>query len=211
MTQKSPQLLFLPGASGNTSFWYPLIQYLKTSYSHKIIAYPGFGDTPVQPEIQSFETLTEYVLNQIEEPSILIAQSMGGIFAVAATLKKPDLIKGLVLIATSGGINLEPFHARDWRQDYQQQYEDYSDWFMRTKVNYETLLSEIQLNILLIWGDCDPISPVAVGKHLQNQFKDAHLNIIQGGDHMLAEAHADEVALLIQDYLLNNPHIGMEI
>ena len=52
---------------------------------------------------------------------------------------------------------------------------------------------------------------MAVGKHLQNQFKDAHLNIIQDGDHMLAEAHADEVALLIQDYLLNNPHIGMEI
>ena len=111
MTQKSPQLLFLPGASGNTSFWYPLIRCLKTSYSHKIIAYPEFGDTPVQPEIQSFETLTEYVLTQIEEPSILIAQSMGGIFAVAATLQKPDLIKGLVLIATSGGINLEPFHA----------------------------------------------------------------------------------------------------
>ncbi len=47
------------------------------------------------------------MVNQINEESVIVAQSMGGIFAVAVALKKPHLVKGLVLIATSGGINLE--------------------------------------------------------------------------------------------------------
>ncbi len=54
------------------------------------------------PEINNFDDLSNYVVAQIEQPSILIAQSMGGIFAIAATLQKTDLVKGLVLIATSG-------------------------------------------------------------------------------------------------------------
>ena len=211
MTQKNLQLVFLPGASGSTSFWNPLIRHLNTPYTHKIIAYPGFADTPSDPEIQCFDDLQHYVLNQIEAPSILIAQSMGGIFAIAAALQKPDLVKGLVLIATSGGIDLKPFHVLDWRQAYQQQYINYPDWFVQTAINYEKLLSQIQLNILLLWGDSDLISPVAVGEYLQRHLKHAHLKVIQGGDHSLAKTHADQVAHYIDEYLLNNKQTLMDI
>ena len=205
------KIVLLPGASGQTTFWQPLIDLLPSKYEKQIIAYPGFGNVLKNDDLKNFDDLQELVIHQINQKSILIAQSMGGIFAVKKTLERPDLIQGLVLIATSGEINLTPFDVQDWRTEYQQYYPQYPDWFMTNQVDYEEFLAQINVPILLIWGDCDPISPVAVGKHLQNQFKDAHLNIIQGGDHMLAEAHADEVALLIQDYLLNNPYIGMEI
>jgi pimeloyl-ACP methyl ester carboxylesterase len=194
-------LIFLPGASGSISFWQPLIEKLPQQYHTKIIGYPGFGDTPESFEVKSFEDLTNYVLNQINEESVIIAQSMGGIFAVAAALQKPQLVKGLVLIATSGGIDLERFNVQDWREAYRQAFLKYPDWFVTTNINYEEFLSDINVETLLIWGDQDSVSPVEVGTHLNQILKSSTLHIVKGGDHQLAEKYADEVAIQIKDYL----------
>lgn len=194
-------LIFLPGASGSTTFWHPLIDKLPQHYQTKIIGYPGFGDTPQSLEVKSFEDLTNHVVDQINEESVIVAQSMGGIFAVAAALQKPQLVKGLVLIATSGGINLERFNVQDWREAYRQTFLKYPDWFITTNANYEEFLSDINIEILLIWGDQDPVSPVEVGTYLNQIFKNSRLHIVKGGDHQLAEKHADEVATQIKDYL----------
>jgi pimeloyl-ACP methyl ester carboxylesterase len=194
-------LIFLPGASGSTTFWQPLIEKLPQQYHTKIIGYPGFGDTPESVEVKNFEDLTNYVLNQINDESVIIAQSMGGIFAVAAALQKTQLVKGLVLIATSGGIDLSAFNIQDWREAYRQAFLKYPDWFVTTNINYEEFLSDINVETLLIWGDQDPVSPVEVGTHLNQILKSSTLHIVQGGDHQLAEKHADEVAIQIKDYL----------
>ena len=194
-------LIFLAGASGNTQFWNPLIEQLPNNYTKQVIAYPGFHGAAAHPDIHSFDDLSNYVVAQIQQPSILIAQSMGGIFAIAATLQKTDLIKGLVLIATSGGINLERFKVQDWRQLYRQEYLESPDWFVTTKVDYEEFLSTIEIETLLIWGDQDPVSPIEVGQYLNQILKKSKLYIVEGGDHGLAKQDADEVAIQINAYL----------
>ncbi|QSB53191.1 alpha/beta hydrolase [Acinetobacter calcoaceticus] len=194
-------LIFLPGASGSISFWHPLIEKLPQQYHTKIIGYPGFGDTPESVEVKNFEDLTNHVVDQINEESVIIAQSMGGIFAVAAALQKPQLVKGLVLIATSGGIDLSAFNIQDWREAYRQAFLKYPDWFVTTNINYEEFLSDISVETLLIWGDQDSVSPVEVGTYLNQIFKSSTLHIVKGGDHQLAEKHADEVSVQIKTYL----------
>ncbi|MFV5367201.1 alpha/beta hydrolase [Acinetobacter junii] len=194
-------LVFLAGASGNTRFWYPLIAQLPKTYTKQVIAYPSFHGVAAHPDINSFDDLSDYVVAQIEQPSILIAQSMGGIFAIAAALQKTDLVKGLVLIATSGGVNLDQFQVQDWREFYQQEYIEYPDWFVTTKVDYEAFLPNINVETLLIWGDQDPISPVEVGKYLNHLIEKSDLYIVEGGDHQLAEKCAKEVALQINIFL----------
>ena len=106
-------LIFLPGASGNTAFWQPVIQRLQDD-STRVVAYPSFGGYPDEMKVQSFEDLQDYVLNQIQQPSVVVAQSMDGIFAVQAALQKPEQVQALVLVATSGGIDLSPFQLADW-------------------------------------------------------------------------------------------------
>ena len=194
-------LVFLPGALGNTQFWNPLIAQLPEHYTKQVIAYPSFHGMAAHPDINSFDDLTNYVVAQIQQPSILIAQSMGGIFAIATTLKKTDLVKGLVLIATSGGINLDLFLVQDWRQAYQQEYLQYPDWFVTAKVDYEAQLAHIQQQVLLLWGDQDLISPVAVGQHLHHLFQKSQLHIIQGGEHDFAEQYVNEVTIYINDFI----------
>lgn len=195
-----PQLIFLPGASGNTAFFHPLIEKLPQSNAN-IVAYPEFGHQPAHPFVHDFDSLQTYVLDQIPADSVLIAQSMGGIFAVAAALQYPKKIKGLVLAATSGGIDLSSFQLEDWRQAYQNQYLNYPDWFVGAKVDYTAELSKIQIPVLLLWGDQDLISPIAVGEFLQQQLPQAELKIVQGGDHLFIEEHADQAAKYISAYL----------
>ncbi|KAF5308452.1 hypothetical protein FQR65_LT18137 [Abscondita terminalis] len=106
---------------------------------------------------------------------------MGGIFAVQAALQKPEWVKGLVLVATSGGINLAPFHVADWREDYRQTFAVPS-WFMDHRSYLDDVLTQISCPVLLIWGDSDPISPVK-------------------GEHDLAHVFADQVAGWVEDFL----------
>ncbi|WP_343595061.1 alpha/beta hydrolase [Acinetobacter sp.] len=201
MKMINEQLIFLPGASGSTDFWQPLIQQLPDEYEKRVIAYAGFGQMPVDPTIHNFAQLQSAVLQKIDQPSILIAQSMGGIFAIAAALQKPELIKGLVLIATSGGVDLQPFHVADWRDAYQKEFLNYPDWFVTTQTRYDDLLQFIQIPVLLIWGDQDDISPIAVGEYLLEQLPQATLKVIKGGNHQLANGCATEVAHDILQYL----------
>ena len=192
-------LIFLPGASGNTAFWQPVIQRLQDD-STMVVAYPSFGGYPDEMKVQSFESLQDDVLNQIQQPSVVVAQSMGGIFAVQAALQKPEQVQALVLVATSGGIDLSPFQVADWREDYQQSF-TVPDWFVQHQSDLTDSLERIQCPVLLIWGDVDPISPVAVGQSLHRQIPHAELHIVSQGQHDLAYVHAEHVVQLIQNFL----------
>ena len=193
-------LIFLPGASGNTAFWQPVIQRLQDD-STMVVAYPSFGGYPDEMKVQSFEDLQDYVLNQIQQPSVVVAQSMGGIFAVQVALQKPEQVQALVLVATSGGIDLSPFQVADWREDYQQSF-TVPDWFVQHQSDLTGSLERIQCPVLLIWGDADPISPVALGQALHRQIPHAELHIVSQGQHDLAYVHAEHVAQLIQNFLV---------
>ena len=193
-------LIFLPGASGNTAFWQPVIQHLPQDDSTMVVAYPSFGGYPDDVDVQSFESLQDDVLNQIQQPSVVIAQLMGGIFAVQVALQKPEQVQALVLVATSGGIDLSPFQVADWREDYQQSF-TVPDWFVQHQSDLTGSLERIQCPVLLIWGDADPISPVAVGQSLHRQIPHAELHIVSQGQHDLAYVHAEHVTQLIQNFL----------
>ena len=193
-------LIFLPGASGNTAFWQPVIQLLQDD-STIVVAYPSFGGYADDVDVQSFEGLKADVLNQIQQPSVVIAQSMGGIFAVQVALQKPEQVQALVLVATSGGIDLSPFQVADWREDYQQSF-TVPDWFVQHQSDLTGSLERIQCPVLLIWGDADPISPVALGQALHRQIPHAELHIVSQGQHDLAYVHAEHVAQLIQNFLV---------
>ena len=196
------KLVFLPGASGSQHFWQPLRAALTEYTDQQVIAYPGFDSIVPNLATQKLYDLQEFVKEKIEDDSILIAQSMGGVLAVGLALKHPQKVKGLVLLATSGGLDLKTFHCADWRTDYRELFKTMPDWFEQDQTEFSRVqLASLDVPILLIWGDHDPLSTVQLGQYLAGIFKNAKLHIIQGGDHFFANTHADQVAMLIQDYL----------
>lgn len=195
------QVLFLPGASGNTLFWEPLANRLAYPASHIFIEYPGFGSTPTDPKITGLDDLVTRVVRTIDQPTALVAQSMGGVIAILATLERPNLVTHLVLTVTSGGIDTKSLGAEDWRTEYAREYPHVPDWFVSCDHNLTAKLGDIAVPTLLLWGDADPISPVSVGQRLAKLLPNAQLHVTAGGNHDLATVYARQLAPLIDAHL----------
>ncbi|NBF06500.1 alpha/beta fold hydrolase [Pseudomonas sp. Fl5BN2] len=201
MPQAPQQLLFLPGASGNRQFWQPLAAQLRHPARQVHLGWPGFGDTPAQPDVQGMDDLVDLVLQRVDRPTALVAQSMGGIIAVRAALQRPELITHLVLSVTSGGVDMRDLGATDWRGDYAAAYPRLPRWFIDDHSDLGPRLGELRMPTLLLWGDCDPISPVAVGQRLARLLPRARLRIVPGADHDLGLTHANLAAHWLEEHL----------
>ncbi|NMY71872.1 alpha/beta fold hydrolase [Pseudomonas sp. WS 5414] len=201
MPQAPQQLLFLPGASGNRQFWQPLAAQLRHPARQVHLGWPGFGDTPARADVQGMDDLVDLVLQRIDQPSALVAQSMGGIIAVRAALARPQLITHLVLSVTSGGVDMSDLGASNWRKDYTAAYPQLPRWFVDDRSNLGPRLGELPMPVLLLWGDRDPISPVAVGQRLARLLPQALLRIMPGADHDLGLSHATQAAQWLDQHL----------
>lgn len=141
------------------------------------------------------------VAAKINQPTALIAQSMGGAIAVRVALEKPELITHLVLAVTSGGIDVAALGGENWRPSFHESNPHLPRWFSTYQEDLSAKLPTILIPTLLLWGDSDPISPVCVGERLAFLLPSAHLHVVEGGDHDLAETHASEIAPLVDGFL----------
>lgn len=126
---------------------------------------------------------------------------MGGVVAVGLALRWPEKVRRLVLVATSGGIDVLGFGAAEWRGDYRTEFPGAATWVSEERPDYTESIASVSAPTLLIWGDCDPISPVMVGERLNAMLPNSMLRVLAGGTHMLALEQPDAVASLIVDHL----------
>jgi len=131
-----------------------------------------------------------------------MAQSMGGILAVRLALERPDRVASLVLVATSGGMDLRRFGAADWRPDYLNELPGAPRWFVEHRTDVTDHLAEIVAPTLLVWSDSDPVSPLAVSHYLAECIPRAREVTVSGGSHAFANERPDEVAALIREFVL---------
>ena len=197
-------ILFLPGAGGAAAFWHPLGALLPSEWRKTYLNWPGLGHEQHLPGLDSFKALLNYAAQHLEQRSVIVAQSMGGIFAARLALQYPERVNRLVLTATSGGIRVKDFNMADWRAEYRAEYPRAAAWITGDSPDYTREIGRIRAPTLLLWGDADPISPVAVGEHLRELLPDARLHVVPGGDHALARDRATEIAPLVAAHITRN-------
>ena len=147
------------------------------------------------------DDLVRTVAARMDVPVDLVAQSMGGIIAARLAIERPHNVRRLVLTVTSAGVDMAGLGASNWREDYRKSFPRAAAWITESNAAPLLPVEKIAAPTLLLWGDADPISPVAVGRHLQSRIPDARLHIVADGDHDLARTHAAEVAPLIERHL----------
>lgn len=200
---KPSKIIFLPGAIGNPDFWKPVSDLLVHPASRKLLGWPGFGVIPRDPNVKGIQDLVEMVVNEIDQPSALIAQSMGGVVAIQAALTRPGLVTHLVLTVTSGGVDMSDLQAEDWRPGFLAANPEFPQWFAEYRNDISSNIASVSAPALLLWGDADPISPIAVGKRLQGLLPKSKMYVIPGGEHDLANKLAAKIAPLIDEHLEN--------
>jgi pimeloyl-ACP methyl ester carboxylesterase len=195
------KLLFLPGALGRMDFWRPAAELIRHPAESIHIGWPGFGPTPAEPGVNGIDDLVAKVVNELDGPCALIAQSMGGVVAIRAALARPEHVTHLILAATSGGLDTAGHGAEDWREFVRNDFPALPDWFLNYHEDLTALLSQLRMPVLLLWGDVDPISPLTIGEKLARHLPHADLQVFEGADHDLAYTHAAAVAALIDQHL----------
>jgi len=204
-------IFFLPGAGASASFWNAVSQRLDLDEQRHFFAWPGLGNEPPDPSVRGIDDLVRQVLEALEstaEPSVLVAQSMGGYVAMRAALaSSAHRIRRIVLAVTSAGVPMGELGARDWRESYRASFPQAAEWIADPTQDLSASLPGVKVPCLLLWGDADPISPVAVGERLLGLLPDARLHVLAGADHDLAITHAAEVAALIRAHLEAGPLI----
>ena len=198
------KLIFLPGAAGSPNFWRPVSDLLAHPASRILLGWPAFDQVPADPDVRGMADLVAVVLKEMDQPCALIAQSMGGVIAVQAALKHPELLTHLVLAVTSGGVDMSALHAEDWRPSFWAANPAAPPWFADYHEDLSGRIGSIRAPTLLLWGDSDPISPVAVGTYLQKLLPRSSLHVLHGGKHDLVIKLAPDVARLIDEHLKNS-------
>lgn len=199
--QQPSQILFLPGVGGDPQFWQPVSGLLDHPAARRLMGWPGFGPVPADPAVRGMADLVARVVDAIDQPTALVAQSMGGIVAVQAALRRPGQVTHLVLTATSGGVDMAAHGAQDWRPAFAQAHPTVPPWFTDYREDLSGALATLAAPTLLLWGDADPISPVGVGRRLLALLPRSRLHVVPGGAHDLANRHAAQVAPLIAAHL----------
>ena len=197
-----PHLAFFPGASGTGEFWAPVADRLPRHWDALLLNWPGAGTEPQDPAVCGYDDLVARAAAQVRDGSDVIAQSMGGVVAIGLALAHPQKIRRLVLVATSGGLDVDVHRPEDWRQEYAREFPDAASWVTEQRVDHTAQLHRITAPTCLIWGEADSISPPAVGRDLHAVLPASILHILPGGSHMLARERPDEIAALIAEHLV---------
>lgn len=188
------QLVFLPGMSGEAVFWQPVASQLAAAHDAVLLGWPGLGGNPPDPAVQSYDDLVSMVIDRLDRPSALVAQSMGGYVAVRVAAAARDRVTHLVLAVTSGGVDLGRFGGTDWRPGSRAAHPDAPEWAFAPTADLTDVIRTIEVPVLLLWATDDPISPLPVGEHLAELFPNVRLVSYPSDDHWVARIHADDVA-----------------
>ncbi|MGE0423892.1 MAG: alpha/beta fold hydrolase [Reyranellaceae bacterium] len=199
-----PSLLFMPGSSGAASFWLPVGELLPAAWRKRYLDWPGMGAVPPSPRIASYDDLADLVLDRIEEPTALVAQSMGGVVAANVAIRRPDRVSHLVLTATSGGIDRTAFDLADWRTDYLKAHPHAPAWIFEHSRDLSADLRRLQMPVLLVWATRDAISPLGIGRHLAGLMPQARLVEIDSDDHWVVRQHPAQVARAIEQLIVEH-------
>ncbi|MCL2631198.1 MAG: alpha/beta hydrolase [Firmicutes bacterium] len=199
-------LIFLHGWGGNKESLSGIYSAFLNDYRIIAVDFYGFGETP---EADSPLTLNDYIDSVVEIIEIyglnkvyLIGHSFGGKVAMGLTLKRADLVNGLVLISASGmrprrkvtyyikvlKHKLNKKFGIGKPQEGSPDYKKLSAVGKKTFVNIvnthlDKKISKINARVLAIWGAKDKETPLYMARRIEKKIKKSRLVIFRNAGH----------------------------
>jgi pimeloyl-ACP methyl ester carboxylesterase len=125
---------------------------------------------------------------------------MGAYIALMLALRHPHLVTRLVLMAATGGVDVDGHGAIDWRADYAVAYPHAQPWAVSPVTDATNQLHEIAVPMLLIWPSRDSLSPITIAHALAARARAATIMTFDSSDHWVAHQFPSEIAAAIASF-----------
>ena len=232
-------VVLIHGLSGSGKWWKHNIDALAKEHLVAAVDLVGFGRNrrflggsilPLTFD-DAAAVLVRWIESSFDEPVHLIGHSMGGQTAIHVAALRPDLVRSLVLV-NSTGVPFEIDPLSHLRNIYPAPrglitFSRVLVWdFLRagpTSVGVAAarlltndareLLERISLPTLIVWGDRDPIVPDVYGRRMRERMAEADLVVLPKAGHVAMWDNPAEFNRHVLEFLRHvelQPHVRVE-
>lgn len=186
-------VVFVHGARGDHHSWDPQVERFASDYRCISFDLKAHGD------------LAELVDRLGLESVSLVAQSAGGIPAMALAVRRPKLVKRLVLIGSIGTVDDADLRLRiaDHRGS-EDTWRRVADSLDPTAVVTTADTRRLDMPVLLVVGSEDPLIPTDVVAELTARLPNASCAVVPGAGHRPAEETPDTFNELLQSFFVES-------
>jgi len=233
-----PTLLFVHGAGQRSYGWRFQEGPFKNHSDFNYIALDLPGRAGSEGDV--YKTVTDYkdfLLDFIEELKleniIMIGHSMGGAIAMLIAIENPELLKAIVLIATSPKLavaqqtldkvrenydefcEISPTRAfaeespKELKDEYREGLIDtgsdvcYADLIACNEFDITDEVNKIKVPTLIISADKDIMTPWKNGEYLHQQIYGSEFQLIKDSGHFVMQEKAQETNSILSQFLNN--------
>jgi len=218
-----PPLIFIHGLAGSFSWWRKNVDVCREHFQTYAVDLAGFGSSRRLGRFE-LEASIPLLLAWMDERGIgrahLVGHSMGGFIAARLAALAPNRVDRLVLVDAAflsfdpglvrQGVGLVgalrqvprdffPTLARDSMRAHPLSLLAATHQLLRT--DWSHLLSRIEAPTLILWGDRDSVTPLKIGKAIQNAIPRSELVVIERAGHAPMWDQPDIFNRILLDFL----------
>ena len=227
-------VIFIHGASGSSSSWYFQKEYLKRFMEVILLDLPGHGKSAGDgcDQLEEYRDAVHGALMSLGlSTCFLVGHSMGGAIAMLFALTYPDLIDGLVLVATGAKLRVLPeilqgilgdkegtvckiaelaFSKKTSASVIESGFREmmkcrkeviHGDFSSCEQFNVMSRIRRITVPTLILCGEDDLLTPVRYSEFLHAEISDSKLVRILDAGHLLMIEKPDSVNSAIQAFV----------
>jgi pimeloyl-ACP methyl ester carboxylesterase len=206
---KGTPVVLIHGLGGSSDWWRRNVEAFAAHCEVFAIDLVGFGKNrffarPSRLPLRFDEmasVLARWIESSIGAPVHLVGNSMGGHLAIHIAALRPDLIRSLVLVDSTG----IPFRVAP-AEHFRNLLFPRGLWGFLTilvrdlfragptsvalslgrllRDDARPLMRELRMPVLLVWGERDPLVPVVYAKEMLREIPDARLEVIPHASHI---------------------------
>jgi pimeloyl-ACP methyl ester carboxylesterase len=223
----TPRPIFIHGAGGSATAWRHQEPRFEGCY---VLALPGHPTGSAFSTVGAYAEWTAHAIAEIPGPRVVVGHSMGGAVALQLALDHPELVDGLIIIASGPQLFVPDAAFELAKSDLLAECErilrkgwvDPDDATIADEVaqmvetGQQTLLcdytacrgfdvtdrlTEIQVPVLVVAGERDQLTPLSLSAKLTQGLRQCIHVIVPGSGHWVMKEHPATVDLLIAGFL----------
>jgi pimeloyl-ACP methyl ester carboxylesterase len=223
----APRPIFIHGAGGGTATWREQEPRFEGCV---VLALPGHPAGTAYQSVAAHAEWTAQAIAELPGRNVLVGHSMGGALALQMAVDHPELVSGVIIIASGPQLFVPDVALELARSDFAAECERVlrKGWWnpddetiaeeaaLIAEVGPDTLvadytacrgfditdrLGEVRVPTLVIAGERDGLTPPSLAERLVQGLRQAILVVVPETGHWVMKEHAAAVDLLIAGFL----------